>query len=91
MSEKTRLDQQACWWGFYEVTPDHNPILGRMPTVENWINVAGFSGHGVQQAPTIGRLIAEEVMLGRAQSINIDPLRITRFSAGQQSQERNII
>lgn len=89
--EETRLDHQACWWGFYEVTPDHNPILGRLPTVENWINVAGFSGHGVQQAPAIGRLIAEEVVLGRAQSINIDPLRITRFSTGQQSHERNII
>jgi len=89
--EGTRLDHQACWWGFYEVTPDHNPILGRLPTVENWINVAGFSGHGVQQAPAVGRLIAEEVVLGRAQSINIDPLRITRFSTGQQGHERNII
>jgi len=88
---ETRLDHQACWWGFYEVTPDHNPILGRLPIVENWINVAGFSGHGVQQAPAVGRLIAEEVVLGRAQSINIDPLRITRFSTGQQSHERNII
>jgi len=89
--EETRLDSQACWWGYYEVTPDHNPILGRLPTVENWVNVAGFSGHGVQQAPAIGRLIAEEVVLGKAQSINIDPLRITRFSTGQQSWERNIV
>ena len=89
--EETRLDNQACWWGYYEVTPDHNPILGRLPTVDNWVNVAGFSGHGVQQAPAIGRLIAEEVVLGKAQSINIDPLRITRFSTGQQSWERNIV
>lgn len=88
---ETRLDSQACWWGYYEVTPDHNPILGRLPGVDNWINVAGFSGHGVQQAPAVGRLIAEEVVLGKAQSINIDPLRITRFSADQQSRERNII
>jgi sarcosine oxidase subunit beta len=89
--EETRLDHRACWWGFYEVTPDHNPILGRLPTIENWINVTGFSGHGVQQAPAVGRLIAEEVVLGKVQSINIDPLRITRFSTGQQSHERNII
>ena len=41
-----RLDHQACWWGYYEVTPDHNPILGRLPSAENWINAAGFSGHG---------------------------------------------
>jgi len=89
--EETRLDSAASWWGYYEVTPDHNPILGRLPGVENWINVAGFSGHGVQQAPAIGRIIAEELMLGRAQSINIDPLRITRFATARQSRERNII
>ena len=89
--EETRLDSQACWWGYYEVTPDHNPILGRLPTVENWLNVAGFSGHGVQQAPAVGRIIAEELVLGKAQSINIDPLRITRFSTDQQGRERNII
>lgn len=88
---ETRLDSHACWWGYYEVTPDHNPILGRLPPVENWINVAGFSGHGVQQAPAVGRLIAEEVVLGKAQSINIDPLRITRFSTDQPARERNII
>jgi sarcosine oxidase subunit beta len=89
--EEMRLDSNACWWGYYEVTPDHNPILGRLPTVENWINVTGFSGHGVQQAPAVGRLIAEEVVQGKAQTINIDSLRITRFSTGQQGQEHNII
>jgi sarcosine oxidase subunit beta len=85
------LDRQACWWGYYEVTPDHNPILGRMPTAENWVNVAGFSGHGVQQAPVVGRLMAEEITLGKAQSINIDPLRINRFSTHQYRQEHNIV
>ena len=89
--EETRLDRQACWWGYYEVTPDHNSILGRLPGVENWINVAGFSGHGVQQAPAVGRMMAEELVLGRAQSINIDPLRITRFATAQHGRERNII
>ncbi len=85
------LDRQACWWGYYEITPDHNPILGRMPGVENWINAAGFSGHGVQQAPAVGRVIAEEVLQGSAQAINIDTLRIERFADGQHKQERNII
>jgi len=89
--EETRLDSQACWWGYYEVTPDHYSFLWWLHNLENWVNVAGFSGHGVQQAPAIGRLIAEEVVLGKAQSINIDPLRITRFSTGQQSRERNIV
>ena len=86
-----RLDYQACWWGYYEVTPDHNPILGRLPTTENWINAAGFSGHGVQQAPMIGRLIAEEITLGRAKSVNIDPLRIDRLFKKQMQKEHNIV
>jgi sarcosine oxidase subunit beta len=62
-----------------------------MPASENWVNAAGFSGHGVQQAPTVGRLIAEEVTLGKAQSLNIDALRIDRFSAPQQRREHNIV
>ncbi len=88
---EVRLDHRACWWGYYEVTPDHNPILGRLPAADNWINVAGFSGHGVQQAPMVGRLIAEEITLGKAQSINIDPLRIDRLLNRQQHKEYNII
>jgi sarcosine oxidase subunit beta len=85
------LDHRACWWGYYEVTPDHNPILGRLPAAENWVNVAGFSGHGVQQAPMVGRLIAEEITLGKAQSVNIDSLRIDRLFDHQQYKEYNII
>jgi sarcosine oxidase, subunit beta len=85
------LDRQACWWGYYEVTPDHNPILGRLPAAENWINVAGFSGHGVQQAPMVGRLIAEEIVLGKAQSVNIDPLRFDRLFNQEYQKEHNIV
>ncbi|MGZ3629044.1 MAG: NAD(P)/FAD-dependent oxidoreductase [Ktedonobacteraceae bacterium] len=89
--EEVRLDRHACWWGYYEVTPDHNPILGRFPSVENWINAAGFSGHGVQQAPMVGRLIAEEIILGKAQSVNIDPLRIDRLFERRGQREHNIV
>lgn len=88
--EETSLDARACWWGYYEVTPDHNPVLGRMPGAESWVNAAGFSGHGVQQAPAAGRVIAEEIVDGRAHSINIDPLRIERFEGTSQAREHNI-
>jgi sarcosine oxidase subunit beta len=84
------LDAQACWWGYYEVTPDHHPILGCMPGAEHWVNAAGFSGHGVQQAPAVGRVIAEEILDGRAHSIVIDPLRIERFASAPKALEHNI-
>jgi len=80
--ERVSLDRRASWWGYYEVTPDHNPIIGRMPGCERWVNACGFSGHGVQQAAAVGTVIAEEVTLGKAVSIDIDELRISRFTSG---------
>ncbi|MER3482872.1 MAG: FAD-dependent oxidoreductase [Meiothermus sp.] len=88
--QQTNLDRKASWWGYYEITPDHHPILGRMPGVEGWVNACGFSGHGVQQAATVGRLMAEEVVEGRAQSLDIDSLRYQRFSMARVGLERNI-
>ncbi len=87
---EAQLDTQASWWGYYEVTPDHSPILGRMPDVDTWVNAAGFSGHGVQQAPAIGKVIAEEIVDGRAHSIAIDPLRIERFTHAPKAREHHI-
>ncbi|CAN5185268.1 FAD-dependent oxidoreductase [soil metagenome] len=80
--EEEELDTKACWWGYYEVTPDHSPVLGRDPAAPTWVNATGFSGHGVMHAPACGELIAEEVLDGRAHTVDIDPFRIERF-AGQ--------
>ena len=92
--EHATLDRRASWWGYYEVTPDHHPILGRMPGADGWLNACGFSGHGVQQAAAVGRVIAEEVVDGRASSIDIDAFRYQRFldaTAGSRSRERHIV
>jgi sarcosine oxidase subunit beta len=86
-----QLDRKASWWGYYEVTPDHNPILGRMPGVEGWVNACGFSGHGVQQAAMVGRLMAEEVVDGQAHSLDIASLRYERFSKASSTFEKNIV
>ena len=85
------LDRRASWWGYYEVTPDHDAILGRMPGADGWINACGFSGHGVQHAAMVGRLVAEEAVEGRAASLDIDPLRIERLSADVGRREANIV
>lgn len=89
--ERFQLDQKASWWGYYEVTPDHNSILGRMPGAEVWVNACGFSGHGVQQAAMVGRLMAEEIVDGRAHSLNIDSMRYERFAQARSVGEKNIV
>jgi sarcosine oxidase subunit beta len=89
--ERFQLDQKASWWGYYEVTPDHNPILGRMPGVGGWFNACGFSGHGVQQAAMVGRLIAEEIADGEAHRLDINPLRYERFAQTRKLAEKNIV
>lgn len=82
------LDRKASWWGYYEITPDDNPILGFMPGVPGWVNACGFSGHGVQQAAAVARVLTEEIRHGRATSIDIDTLRFERFAAGEVASER---
>ncbi|MBB6097340.1 sarcosine oxidase subunit beta [Deinobacterium chartae] len=80
--EQATLDRRASWWGYYEVTPDHAPILGRMPGADGWINACGFSGHGVMHAAAVGHVIAQEA-LGEPASVNIDALRYERFGQAQ--------
>lgn len=89
--ESVSLDRRASWWGYYETTPDHGPILGKMYGTDGWVNACGFSGHGVQQAPAVGKVITEEIVDGEARSISIDEFRIERFKDGVQSAERNIV
>jgi sarcosine oxidase subunit beta len=86
----TGIIRRNCWAGLYENTPDHNPILGRNPELGNWIDAAGFSGHGVMHSPATGMLMAEEILDGRAHTIDIDELRITRFADRARAVETNI-
>jgi sarcosine oxidase subunit beta len=81
----------AEWAGLYEVTPDDQPILGRMPQVDGLVVCAGFSGHGLMHGPAAGLLMAEEILDGRATTIDIDPLRFSRFGAGVSVGEYNVV
>jgi sarcosine oxidase subunit beta len=89
--ERAGLAEKLCWAGSYEVTPDHMPILGRHPDLPNYVDASGFSGHGIMHAPATGMLIAEEILDGRAHTIDIDELRIMRFATQQLNHERNIV
>ncbi len=84
-----RIDPERSWAGLYEVTPDANPILGRHPSLSNYVDISGFSGHGIMHSPAAGLLIAEEIIDGRAHSLPIDDLRIARFGEPQHG-ERNV-
>ena len=88
--EEARLAKKQCWAGLYEISPDHMPILGRHPEMPNYLHASGFSGHGVMHSPATGMLIAEEILDGRAHSIDIDELRITRFRNMSVQGETNV-
>lgn len=85
------LDLRASWWGYYEMTPDNNPVLGRPMGVDGWLNACGFSGHGVQQSAAVGRVITEELLTGHATFINIEEFRIERFQQGTAATEKHIV
>jgi sarcosine oxidase subunit beta len=86
-------DLSAEWAGLYEVTPDDQPIMGRIPSPhpDGLLICAGFSGHGLMQGPAAGLVMAEEIIDGRATSFNIDPMRWDRFGAAVGGGEYNVI
>ncbi|MCC6944628.1 MAG: FAD-binding oxidoreductase [Thermomicrobiales bacterium] len=79
------------WAGFYEVTPDDNPVLGFTGDVEGLAVAAGFSGHGFMQGPAIGACMAELIVDGVATTVDISEFRPTRFREGALAQEHNVI
>jgi len=81
----------AEWAGLYEVTPDDQPILGSLPQVDGLFACAGFSGHGLMHGPAAGLVLAEEILDGRATTIDIDTLRWGRFEAGVSAGEYNVV
>ncbi len=71
------------WAGLYEISPDHHAILGRVPELEGFILANGFSGHGFQHSPAVGKVIAELIVEGEATTIDLSSLSIDRFKKGE--------
>lgn len=71
----------SSWTGVYDVTPDWNPVLGRLPGVDGLVVGYGFSGHGFKLSPTVGRVLAQEA-LGLATDIPLASYSIERFRTG---------
>jgi sarcosine oxidase subunit beta len=74
--------------GFYDVTPDHQAILGRVRD-RVWV-AAGFSGHGFMLAPAVGRIIAESV-LGEREDAALSVLDAGRFAEGRLVPEPQVV
>ena len=78
------------WAGLYEMTPDHNPIIGPSAALEGFFTIAGFSGHGFQHSPAAGRILAD-LMTGRDPNFAVTPFAHDRFAAAPASGELNVV
>jgi glycine/D-amino acid oxidase-like deaminating enzyme len=85
------IKRHGAWAGYYEVnTLDHNGVVGPHPALANMLFASGFSGHGIQHSPGVGRAVAELVIHGGYRSIDLAPLGFERVIAGKPMLEKNI-
>jgi sarcosine oxidase, subunit beta len=78
------------WAGLYEMTPDHNPIIGAAGEVSGFYTIAGFSGHGFQHSPAAGRILAD-LMTGRDPEFDLAPFAPNRFARLGTHGELNVV
>jgi sarcosine oxidase subunit beta len=78
------------WKGCYEVTPDHNALIGEARTVSRFLYATGFSGHGFLQGPAVGEII-RDLYLGEAPFVDVTGLSADRFAGRTARPELNII
>jgi sarcosine oxidase subunit beta len=78
------------WAGLYEMTPDHNPIIGPSPHVKGFFTIAGFSGHGFQHSPAAGRILAD-LITGRDPTCDVSPFAADRFGRRVTTGEANVV
>jgi FAD-dependent oxidoreductase domain-containing protein 1 len=80
------------WAGHYDMNLfDHNAILGPVEAVPGLFLCAGFSGHGLQQAPAVGRGIAELVVHGRYRTLDLTPFAFARIAQNRPVLEKNVV
>jgi sarcosine oxidase subunit beta len=84
------LGIRSSWWGNYEMSPDHNALVGAADDPLGLVYAAGFSGHGFQQAPVIGEHVAE-LALGLEPTFDLDALSAGRFERGATREELHVI
>lgn len=89
--EDLGVDRRGSWWGYYEVTPDHSPVIGFHPGASGWIDACGFSGHGVMHAPATGTAVAELATLGASRTVPLEAFSHRRFAdVSRGDSEQNV-
>ena len=78
------------WAGYYEVTPDHNAVIGESVDVSRFLYATGFSGHGFLQGPAVGEVL-RDLWLGREPVVDVTSLSADRFAAGLSVLEHGIV
>jgi sarcosine oxidase subunit beta len=78
------------WGGLYAITPDDNPIIGSLPGVDGLFCAIGFSGHGFQQAPTVGRILSELILDGTT-DFDLSPFAHDRFDKISGKSETRVV
>lgn len=87
-----RLKLIRGWAGLYENNRlDSNGLLGRHPEIEGFYMAIGFSGHGFQQAPAVGKAMSELIRLGRYETIDVSPLNYERIIHGKPVIEEEVV
>jgi len=79
------------WCGLYEMTPDRHPVIGEAAGVSGLYLANGFSGHGFQHSPIVGKLLAELIVEGAARSVDITSLGLGRFARGEFIPEHHVV
>jgi glycine/D-amino acid oxidase-like deaminating enzyme len=88
--QQARLER--AWAGYFEMnTFDHNAILGPPESLDNFLLMNGFSGHGMQQAPVVARAIAELILHGRFDTLDVSDLLFARIAKNRPLYEANVI
>ncbi len=80
----------SSWWGFYEMSPDHNAIVGEAAEPSRFLYATGFSGHGFQQSPAVGEHLAE-LVAGREPTLDLSPFSLERFTRDEARPETFVI
>jgi sarcosine oxidase subunit beta len=84
------LGIRSSWFGLYEMSPDHNALVGAAQEPDGLVYATGFSGHGFQQGPVIGEHLAQRA-LGLEPTFDLAQFDAGRFAAGAARAEHNVI